>query len=413
MKRPSFQFYPGDWQSNLNLKRCSFRLKGIWLEIICLFHGSDEYGILRWTLQDIALAVGCQIEDLKKLIEYGILKGTDKDIDKVSFSESFSQRNNPPCIISLIDSYGPLWYSSRMVRDEYVRQKRAQGGIKSLENKNVPRKKNKEKNDDKDGNKDIDKDTFSRSFSPSPSSSSSSSYLKRNIHIENPGKIDKDTFSISPTVNFAQVFLLVNELACQIHSEYPVKGIQNLDLEIDLISKLLTLGDDKVGTYPQLRIEGSDAENIVRERAKILLSCVRNYKKYIKIRKIDDKFILLASNFFDGKMKWRFYFNEPKPIKSKPTHHDYQERELSQDEVQRIKLTDQYVDFLEEKIPLSREEILLDPNVGKEVSGLVEVSEDSSFWFRKFGFEIRRKRVKSLGLPTLDQWLQRRSDHEA
>src|SRR5713226_5956827 len=57
MKRPAFQFYPGDWRSNAKLRRCSFAERGIWLEVMCLLHDSDEYGVLRWPLDDVGAEV--------------------------------------------------------------------------------------------------------------------------------------------------------------------------------------------------------------------------------------------------------------------------------------------------------------------------------------------------------------------
>ena len=57
MKRPSFQFYVSDWQSNNKLRRCSHAEKGIWLDVMCLMHDSEEYGILRWPLKEVAQAV--------------------------------------------------------------------------------------------------------------------------------------------------------------------------------------------------------------------------------------------------------------------------------------------------------------------------------------------------------------------
>lgn len=172
MKRPSFQFYPGDLRANVKLRRCSWAARGVWLEIMCLFHDSDEYGLLRWTLDEVAQAVGCSRDLVFELAEKGVLKGSDKVGEKVSFSESFSQRNAPSMSVVLIDEQpAPLWYSSRMVRDEYVRNRRAVHGIKSLENPNVPKKVRTPNGTEKDGEKDGDKDTYS----PSPSSSSSSS----------------------------------------------------------------------------------------------------------------------------------------------------------------------------------------------------------------------------------------------
>lgn len=135
MKRPSFQFYPGDWQSNIKLRKCSFRLKGVWLEMMLLFHDSDEYGLVRWTLKEIKKVIGCTQKDLDKLIEYGILKGTDLKEKKVNFEMIFNQNRShflKKKKENLIDSVGPLWYSCRMVLDEFLRKKRGQHGYKSM-----------------------------------------------------------------------------------------------------------------------------------------------------------------------------------------------------------------------------------------------------------------------------------------
>jgi hypothetical protein len=175
MNRPSFQFYPGDWLSNLNLRRCSFHLKGVWLEVMCLMHDSEEYGILRWQLQEITNAVGCQLSDLQELLRYGVLKGEEKDTLSVTFSVSISKKNRVPETVILINDHGPLYFSSRMVRDEYIRKQRAQHGVKSLENPNVPPKKEVDDDDKKKLEKDTDKDIEKDTFSPSPSSSSSPS----------------------------------------------------------------------------------------------------------------------------------------------------------------------------------------------------------------------------------------------
>ena len=176
-------------------------------------HDSNEYGVLRWELAEIAQAVGCQISDLEKLIKYGVLKGIDKDTFSVSLSESFSVKNDHPYTIILIDDHGPLWYSSRMVRDEYIRQRRAAGGAKSLENPNVPQKKSLDKGIEKvslsDTDKDIDKDTFS----PSPSSSSSSSSSKKE-------KEEKDIYIYPESKQAKNLFDVWNSLKIIEHREF-------------------------------------------------------------------------------------------------------------------------------------------------------------------------------------------------
>lgn len=190
-KRPSFQFYPADYRANVKLRRCSWAARGVWWEIVCLLHDSEEYGILRWTLAEIALAVGCSIDLVQELAKKGVLKGSDDEKDKVSFSESFSQKNATSITVNLIDEQqAPLWYSSRMVRDEYLREKRASHGSKSQNNPNVPRKKGVDQE-----SMDIDKDTFS----PPPSSSSSSSINKEresNAHEENSEKLSSGKLCI-------------------------------------------------------------------------------------------------------------------------------------------------------------------------------------------------------------------------
>lgn len=129
MKRPSFQFYPDDWTGNGNLKRCSHKLKGVWVDVLCLFHDSEaEYGMLRWPLKEIAQAVGCTVRDLQELRDKSVLKGADPgaQVEPFIYTPRSGRREGEP--VTLIAAQpGPLWYSSRMVRDEYVRQVRGEG----------------------------------------------------------------------------------------------------------------------------------------------------------------------------------------------------------------------------------------------------------------------------------------------
>jgi len=127
-KRPSFQFYPADWSANPNLKRCSFAEKGIWLEVMCLLHDQPEYGVLRWTLQEIATAVKCRPADLRSLQRKGVLKGDDETLaDPFIYTPRSGRKDGPPVTLVPVQA-GPIWFSSRMVKDEYVRGLRAEGG---------------------------------------------------------------------------------------------------------------------------------------------------------------------------------------------------------------------------------------------------------------------------------------------
>jgi hypothetical protein len=127
VKRPSFQFYPADWRANAKLRRCSRAERGDWIELLCLLHDSEEYGVLRWPLRDIAKALGCQVGDLRKgLIAKGVLKGADagQRCEPFIYVSRHAGKDGAP--VTLIPSQeGPLWYSSRLVRDEHVRNLRA------------------------------------------------------------------------------------------------------------------------------------------------------------------------------------------------------------------------------------------------------------------------------------------------
>jgi hypothetical protein len=122
LKRPSFQFYPGDWASNSNLRRCSHAEKGVWIDVMCLMHDSEDYGVLRWPLKEIAQAVNCTVAALRGLSDKGILKGADagEKVEPFIYVPRSGRKDGEP--VTLVSSQvGPLWYSSRMVKDEYVR----------------------------------------------------------------------------------------------------------------------------------------------------------------------------------------------------------------------------------------------------------------------------------------------------
>jgi len=141
MSRPSFQFYPGDWQRNAKLRRCSHAERGIWIDVLCLMHDNeDEYGMLRWPLRDIAKAVGCRPAELLKLREKGVLKGADpgERCEPYSFTPRHAGRDGEPEVLIPAQD-GPVWYSSRLVRDEHVRKKRGIGTRFGDEPKTAPK----------------------------------------------------------------------------------------------------------------------------------------------------------------------------------------------------------------------------------------------------------------------------------
>jgi hypothetical protein len=122
LKRPAIQFYPGDWKINGNLRRCSWGARGVWIEIMGMFHDSDEYGVLRWPLKEIAQSLGAPKALLTELVEKTVLKGIDKgSCTEFVFRAKHAGKLGDPVVL-IPEQAGPIWFSSRMVTDEYKRK---------------------------------------------------------------------------------------------------------------------------------------------------------------------------------------------------------------------------------------------------------------------------------------------------
>jgi hypothetical protein len=126
VSRPSFQFYHGDWISNAKLRRCTHEEKGAWIDVLCLMADSDEFGIIRWPLQDLAQAIGAKVAVLRTLERKGVLKGADNDAECEPFIYTpRSGRKDGEPVTLIPRQHGPIWYSSKQVRDDYVAHQRA------------------------------------------------------------------------------------------------------------------------------------------------------------------------------------------------------------------------------------------------------------------------------------------------
>jgi len=123
MRRPSFQFYPADWRGNANLRRCSLEARGAWIEVICILHDSDEYGVCRWNLEEISTASGVKIKILRELVEKKVLKGSDTGIEPFTHTTRHAGQNGETFVL-IENTNEPCWFSSRMVTDEWIRSRR-------------------------------------------------------------------------------------------------------------------------------------------------------------------------------------------------------------------------------------------------------------------------------------------------
>lgn len=121
--RPSFQFYPDDWLSNSNLRRCTHEERGIWMDILCILHDQEEYGVIRWPIADIARAIGTTTAKVKRLAEKGVMKGADSNetAQPLIYTPRSGRRDGSP--VTLIAAQkGPLWYSSNMIIDKAIKR---------------------------------------------------------------------------------------------------------------------------------------------------------------------------------------------------------------------------------------------------------------------------------------------------
>lgn len=79
-KLPSFQFYPGDWMKDPDLRRCSKSARGVWIDMICLSFECEERGVFAsngepWPDSDIAAAVGGDCTEVLSAIAELLSKG--------------------------------------------------------------------------------------------------------------------------------------------------------------------------------------------------------------------------------------------------------------------------------------------------------------------------------------------------
>lgn len=121
MKRPAFQFYPKDWRGNMKLRRCSDAAKGAWIEILCVLHDSEEYGVARFRLAELVTAAGVKARSVQELVDKGVLKGAELNASAFIYTPRHAGKDGHPVEL-LAANAGPMWYCSRFVEDEYRRK---------------------------------------------------------------------------------------------------------------------------------------------------------------------------------------------------------------------------------------------------------------------------------------------------
>jgi hypothetical protein len=111
-KLPSFQFYPGDWMKDPSLRAMSLEARGLWIDMLCLMFESPERGFL-------LMASGSPMTKTQLARIVGL--------DEFRLTEILTEMSTGG--LSSIDHRGAI-FCRRMVRDEVVRQKNAENGLK-------------------------------------------------------------------------------------------------------------------------------------------------------------------------------------------------------------------------------------------------------------------------------------------
>ena len=93
------------------------------MDILCVLHDSNEYGVCRWPLQDLQRAAGVTPRSIRELVEARVLKGSDTVVPELVFTPRHGRQWGPPATL-ISAGPGPCWYSARMVRDEHVRKRK-------------------------------------------------------------------------------------------------------------------------------------------------------------------------------------------------------------------------------------------------------------------------------------------------
>lgn len=108
-KRPAFQFYPSDWRNDPGLRLCSIAARGLWADMLCLMHEGEPYGHLT------VLSRPMEPQALAKLVGEGA-PAVKRWLAELQANEVYS-----------VTDAGVI-FSRRMVRDEALREVRANGG---------------------------------------------------------------------------------------------------------------------------------------------------------------------------------------------------------------------------------------------------------------------------------------------
>jgi hypothetical protein len=251
-KRPSFQFYPGDWLRD-NVAGCSLMAQGLWLRIIFLMFDSDRFGFLSQKgspipSESIARRCGCTLEEytvlLQELFAAGVPEMTaDRIIYCRRMARDEKERQEIKCLSQKRSRAGKLGAISRWQKPSKL--KATQGNLLTGPKPQETKMEASESSHKRDG-KAKAKNAPSSSISTSTSSLSNSfSTLGQSLNPPDPGdpKVEsynhshsvcatpnnKSRFSLETIRNYAWASSNYTRKLAETRPSYRVEGIRNAE----------------------------------------------------------------------------------------------------------------------------------------------------------------------------------------
>jgi uncharacterized protein YdaU (DUF1376 family) len=102
MKPPAFQFYPGDWLRDPQLRMASACSRGIWFDLLCHMWNTPQRGVIAGTTDQLRRITGCSESEFAAFLE---------ELEKLSFGDLSRENDGDLRIVN-----------RRMVRDEKDRR---------------------------------------------------------------------------------------------------------------------------------------------------------------------------------------------------------------------------------------------------------------------------------------------------
>lgn len=77
-KKPSFQFYPGDWMKDPKLSMCQPASRGVWIDLMCAMHENEQSGEIAGTIVQLARICRCLPNEMDAALkDLGVTKTAD------------------------------------------------------------------------------------------------------------------------------------------------------------------------------------------------------------------------------------------------------------------------------------------------------------------------------------------------